>query len=623
MLCDQTFWNAKTGRYDVESFLTQGEEAFGGYDNLILWHAYPRIGADDRNQFDFYRDMPGGLEGLRHVVKRCHARQVRALIVYKPWDTGTRREALADVEMLASLVASLEADGLYLDTMQEAPDGLRSAIDEAGPGFALEGEGALPLERVHDHHMSWAQNFEDSPVPGILRNKWFERRHMMHLISRWTADRTPQLHSAWMNGTGVVVWENVFGSWRGWSDRDRSMLRRMLAVQRRFQPIFAQERWTPLVPTEIQGAYATRWDADGVSLWTLVNRSDRPCSGTLLRIPWNGSRGYFDVIAGERLVPVVRDGMADIALVLPPRGIGGIVEGSKHALGENFEGFLAQQRRSSDLSQESSLVAPRRVTLADVRSTSLYRSANGPAGMAKIPRVTYAMKIRLRTRECGFYENLDPIAGHLNKPKDFERAATVGPLAIDLTLVTNRQFEEFIRLAGYEPRHPDNFLKHWVDGRPPLGKEEHPVVYVDLNDARAYAKWSGKRLPTEEEWQYAAQGPEALLYPWGNEMAPGRCNGGETGTTTSVRAFPEGRSYCGCYDMCGNVWQWTESERADGRTRFCMIRGGSYYRAQGSDWYMDGGAQPSNFAAKFLLMWPGLDRCATIGFRCVVDLAGE
>ena len=76
----------------------------------------------------------------------------------------------------------------------------------------------------------------------------------------------------------------------------------------------------------------------------------------------------------------------------------------------------------------------------------------------------------------------------------------------------------------------------------------------------------------------------------------------------------------GCYDMCGNVWEWTESERSDGRTRFGIIRGGCFYKAEGSKWCADGGPRLCNFAAKFILMWPGLDRCATIGFRCVIDL---
>jgi formylglycine-generating enzyme required for sulfatase activity len=187
--------------------------------------------------------------------------------------------------------------------------------------------------------------------------------------------------------------------------------------------------------------------------------------------------------------------------------------------------------------------------------------------------------------------------------------------------VTNAQYAEFLRASGYRPRHPENHLKHWAGGAPPPGKGEHPVVYVCLEDARAYAAWACKRLPTEEEWQYAAQGPSGLRYPWGAGMEPGRCNGGEAGGTTPVTAFPSGLSPFGCYDLCGNVWEWTESERSDGRTRFAILKGGSWYRALGSDWYMDGGPQPSDFAAKMLLMWPGLDRCATVGFRCAVDLS--
>ena len=145
-------------------------------------------------------------------------------------------------------------------------------------------------------------------------------------------------------------------------------------------------------------------------------------------------------------------------------------------------------------------------------------------------------------------------------------------------------------------------------------------MYVDLDDARSYARWAGKHLPTEEQWQYAAGGPTALAYPWGARFKPGCCNAGETGGTTPVLAFPNGRSPFGCYDMCGNTWEWTESQRSDGHTRFCMLKGGSWFQAKGSHWYADGGPQPTRHAAKFLLSWPGLDRCGTIGFRCVVDV---
>jgi formylglycine-generating enzyme required for sulfatase activity len=195
----------------------------------------------------------------------------------------------------------------------------------------------------------------------------------------------------------------------------------------------------------------------------------------------------------------------------------------------------------------------------------------------------------------------------------------LAPYYIDLTPVTNRQFAHFLQSSGYTPDDATHFLAHWIDGRVPDGLDAHPVVYVSLDDARAYAAWAHKRLPTEPEWQHAAQGPDGYRYPWGDDWNPAHCNTGQTGATTPVTAYPAGRSPYGLYDLCGNVWEWTESERSDGRTRFAILKGGSYYRAYGSVWYADGGAQSNDHAAKFLLMYGGLDRCATIGFRCAVD----
>jgi len=502
--------------------------------------------------------------------------------------------------------------------MSNGAAGFRARLDAVRKGVVLESELALPLANLHDHHMSWAQWFRDSRSPGVLRNKWLERRHMQHQIDRFNRDHSAELHTAWMNGTGMMVWENVFGTWVGWNARDRSLYRQMLPVQRRFVKLSSGEGWTPLVPAETDGVFASLWEGDGLRLWTLINRNDTAVEGNLLKVAHREGDEYYDLFRGQRLAT---GGM--LKGRMEARGTGAFAAGARQAFGAGFEAFLAEQARlSRDFRNDTSFPA-RNAILKPAGRTRLYRKA--PPGMVEIGPAKVRLRVELRIREVGFYEPQHPhfvgTGGHpLHRPIEFERAADLRRYAINLTPVTNAQFAAFLEASGYRPRCAHNFLKHWKNSAPPAGLEDHPVVYVDLDDARAYARWAGKRLPTEEEWQYAAQGPEALRYPWGNRMIAGVCNAGESGGTTPVMAFPDGRSPFGCYDMCGNTWEWTESERADGRTRFAILRGGSWYRAKGSDWYMDGGPQPANFAAKFLLMWPGLDRCATIGFRCAADL---
>jgi formylglycine-generating enzyme required for sulfatase activity len=623
MVCDEMFYDWRAGRCTVDAFLKHGQREFGGYDSVVLWHAYPRIGVDERNQFDFYRDLPGGLTGVRGAVRQFHRRGVKVYLDYNPWDTGTRREGKSDLETLVELVRALEADGIFLDTMDKGAADFRARLDAARPGVILEGEGAVPLENLHDHHASWAQWFDDSPVPGVLRLKWFERRHIQHQIRRWDLDHSGELHAAWMNGSGMMVWENVFGSWIPWNRRDRSLLRAILPIQRRFARLFCGEEWTPLVPAEPPGVFASLWEGNGLRLWTLINRTTSGVEGVLLKVASKPGDRYFDLIAGSE-APSKSAGAAVLLYGgLPPRGVGCFLSGQDIHLGKDFHQFLKRQAQVNARSASDTARPQLQTRLLVVKPTALW--ADVPNGMVEVPPATLELNIAMRVRECGYYESMPPANHDVEdsyrfRVRTFRRRVEFKRFAMDEALVTNAQFARFLQASGYRPRHRENFLKHWQGGHPVAGQEDHPVVYVDLEDARAFARWAGKRLPTEEEWQYAAQGADGRSYPWGNTLEPGRCNGGETGTTTAVKAFPRGRSPFGCYDMCGNVWQWTESERNDGRTRFYIIRGGAFYAAKGSGWYVDGGPRQANFATKFLLTWPGLDRCSTIGFRCVVDL---
>jgi hypothetical protein len=583
MLWDEELYDPVSGHYAVEPYLARGHEKFGGYDALILWLAYPRIGFDDRNQFDFYRDSPGGLDGLRGVSRTLHEHGVRVIVPYKPWDTGTRRQPVSDAEAIADLVTAIEADGVFLDTMAHGTREIRDALDARSPGLVLESEGMVPLSEIHNHHMSWGQGLDIGTVPGMLRNRWFERRHMMHMIKRWDPDHTDELHLAWLNGAGVLVWENVFGSWNGWREQDCDLLRSMLPVLRTFADMFADGEWIPLAPTCVDGVYASRWEAEGLCLWTLVNRTDQTVDGDLVPVsPQPGVR-YADLTSRTALELVDE---ATLARGLAPKDVAAFVAADDHRWREKVEPLLRETRPAVKLNQWADERAAPPLTL---RSVTPARIGQAPAGMRAVGETRRELATVFRMRECGTYspaaipESAQP---RLHRPVTERRLIMLAAYAIDAEPVTNAAFAAFLAASGYRPPRADNFLRNWDGDQPYQGTEPEPVVYVDLDDARAYARWAGKRLPTEEEWQHAVENGAA---GYGAKR----------------------------------LWEWTESERTDGHTRFCIVKGGAAYRASGSDWYADGGPQSPAFAAKFILTWPGLDRCATVGFRCAVDLTGE
>ena len=214
---------------------------------------------------------------------------------------------------------------------------------------------------------------------------------------------------------------------------------------------------------------------------------------------------------------------------------------------------------------------------------------------------------------------------------------------IDRHEVTNAQFKEFVEATGYVTSAENNAStleeRTW---RHPYGAEsnaeeapDHPVVCISWEDASAYARWAGKRLPTEAEWEKASRGTDGRIYPWGNEDLTGaQANIADKSTALKwsdtflddthkmaapVGSFPEGKSVYGAEDMAGNVWEWcldwwdrdyyeespSHSPAGPQIGEFKVIRGGS--------WFYD----PLGARTTMRIYFRPENNSAAIGFRCV------
>jgi formylglycine-generating enzyme required for sulfatase activity len=190
---------------------------------------------------------------------------------------------------------------------------------------------------------------------------------------------------------------------------------------------------------------------------------------------------------------------------------------------------------------------------------------------------------------------------------------------IDKYPVTNAQYYEFLQSSGYRPADTTRYLRHWEMGIYKQGQERYPVVNVSYEDIKAYTKWAGKRLPTQAEWQLAAQGTDKRKWPWGNEFHGTLCNNGFD-KPTPVDAFTKGMSQYGVIDLVGNIWQMTNDMYFNGSYYFSVIRGGGFFKPESSWWYIQGGPQALDKTQIMLHVSPGFDRNATVGFRCVKDI---
>ncbi len=683
MAWDHQFYDHKNGGYQLEAFLDRGQKLYGGDDVIGLWPNWPMLGLDQRNQWDQFRAMPGGTAKLRELAQLSRRKGTKFFISYNPWDESTRWED--HHAGMARMIEEISADGVVLDTEGKSTPERQQAADEVRPGVIMYSEGmAVPKDmpgivsgRVH--------NALYYP-PMLNLNKLIRPDFAIFRVAELYKDRIRREYAlSYFNGYGTEL--NIFRPGRpDWVEEDYRFWGKTLGILRENTSNFVTFNYTPLYSSQKDSIYINHWPLPHKEVFTIFSIRPEGYEGSLFSIPekegyhlvdlWRHEEIQPDTIGNRLMVPVKIEGFSKYWLGTNNEGaVGGIAylpevlsvsrmgdelsffatqgdyikiwpghpsyekEESARRFGiheqtirlmdhfDRHEGkFVVQLFKHEELLDEKLFFIPPGTARLISHVQPGPRVATVPEGMVKIPAGTFQMKVT-------FGDNFIP------NPVDYPKKELKLPaFYMDKHPVTNLQFQSFLKDTHYRPLDTANFLKHWENGRIPLGQEQYPVVYISYEDAQAYARWAGKRLPTEIEWQYAAQTPDQREWPWSKDadvkreqqvitntltvsklqVDPELCNTG-SGALYPVGSYPKGANPYGLEDLVGCVWQLCNDVYDNGTNYFLILKGGSYYLPASSWWYVEGGPRELTYSQKLLRLSPGFERNATTGFRCVAD----
>lgn len=663
MAWDREFFDRTTGRYTFADELKRWNELFGNADVFGIWPTWPRLGLDQRNQWDLYGDLPGGTAQLRNFVKLARISGTKFFIAYNPWDNSTRQQD--HYKGMAQLISETESDGVVLDTRGSSSYDLQRAADSVRKGVVMYSEGmaitkdmpGIIAGRVHNAiFMS----------PELNLNKLIRPDFSIFRVCDVGEDIIHrELAISFFNGYGTEL--NMFRP--GGRDEnfrnDLSFLARTTFILRQNNDAFLDKDWTPMIETTSDNVYVNRWRSAGKTVYTILNMKNEGLSGGLFEVDSLKNKHYVSLWNHENILPVTvngktlisahasgwqksdsgtrREGSVDCIAELPDLIRAKVSGDSIRISGKGLHRLLIWKGDPSNqtLSKEIHISNDTILRVKDIfgyyegkivlqlienkrlkdenvlylkggkpwmitRIKRTEKSTSVPSDMVLVPGNLFSYKVS--TNE-DFFPYPD-VSGDMVKIDSF---------LIDRYPVTNEQYFEFVLNSGYRPTDTTRYLRSWESGTFKQGQEKYPVVYVSYEDMLAYAKWAKKRLPTQAEWQLAAQGTDKRIWPWGDEFHGTYCNN-SFDRPTPVDGFAKGQSPYGVMDLVGNVWQMTNDVYFNGTNYFSVVRGGSYYKPDSSWWYIQGGPQQLDKTQILLMVSPGFDRSSTLGFRCVRDI---
>lgn len=559
---------------ELVDFAKRGKELYGGDDVICLWPTWPTLGVDPRNQFDMYRDLPGGLSGIRSMADSLHALGVKFFIAYNPWDTDTKKED--HMKGLSALIRETNADGVVLDTKGESSKELQQAADDVKPGVIMYSEGMAVAKDMEGIVSGRVHNALYYP-PLLNLNKLINPQFAIFRVDEVNKEPIQREYAvAFFNGYGTEI--NQFAPGHpSWEKEQYRYLKRTTEILRSNSKVFTDGVLTPIVETKHDSIWVNKWEGKDKTVYTVFSLKPEGFAGQLFSAKardgyhfvdlWNHKEirpGYVETNAfHKKYLGTNNEGEVGCVAELPTlieyqlKGWKLSVKGNNIRINGIVTNEMDLQRYEGDVVIQifdgKELLDETIVTLTPGVPRLISEVVKATSGSSKsmilVKGGSYHFKPTPRPDEFIAYPKTDTIIG-------------IKSFYIDKNVVTNSEFRKFNPAANI----PDN---------------NEPVVNISLEEAQAYAKSVGKRLPTEAEWQYAA------------EKNPG---------------------------IVGPVWQLTSDVYQSGSYTYIMMKGRSSFHPQSSWWYVQQAPKDPRYRQYLLRVSPGFERNSTVGFRCVKDL---
>jgi hypothetical protein len=306
MAWDREFFDRLTGKYTFPEVLRNGNKLFGNIDIYCIWPTWPRLGLDQRNQWDMYRDLPGGTLQLRNFARLSRQNNTKFFITYNPWDNSTRKED--HYKGMARLIRETEADGVVLDTRGSSSHELQAAADSVRKGVVMYSEG-MAITKDMPGIISGRVHNAIFLSPELNLNKLIKPDFSIFRVCDVGEDLIHrEIAIAFFNGYGTEL--NMYRP-GGRDDNYRDDLEYLALTTfllRQNNDAFLDSAWTPLVNTTVDNVFVNRWGAGDKTLYTVLNMRPEGFEGKLFKSDRNNNRHYVSLWHHENVNPENADG---------------------------------------------------------------------------------------------------------------------------------------------------------------------------------------------------------------------------------------------------------------------------------------------------------------------------